>query len=122
MKTVYFGKDQQPVTIMQMEHVTLPAWRKAASFDNLRNTVYTLVEAHSVVDVMALVIASELPIDTGAAFREAQAAAKMVTDSAFDINNLTPSAFLASEGKHLRFSPAAALADRPEDITFFCFQ
>jgi len=25
MKTVYVGKDQQPVTIMQMEHVTMPA-------------------------------------------------------------------------------------------------
>jgi len=121
MKTVYFGKDQQPVTIMQMEHVTMPAWRKAASFDNFRNTVYTLVGAHSVADVMAL-IANELPIDTGAAFSEAQAAARMVTDSAFNIDNLTLSAFLASEGKHLNFSPAAALADRPEDITFFCFQ
>ena len=121
MKTVYVGKDQQPVTIMQMEHVTMPAWKKAASFDNLRNTVYTLVEAHSVADVMALV-ASELPIDTGAAFQEAQAAAKLVAKGALDIDYLTPSAFLSSNGKELRFSPDAVLADRPADITFFRFQ
>jgi len=44
--------------------------KKAASFDNLRNTVYTLVGAHSVTDVMAI-FASELPIDTGAAFQKA---------------------------------------------------
>jgi len=121
IKMVYVGKDQQPVTIMQLEHVTMPAWRKAASFDNLRNTVYTLVESHSVADVMALV-ASELPIDTGAAFQEAQAAAKLVTKGALDIDYLTPNAFLSSKGKELKFSPEAALADRPADITYFRFQ
>jgi len=43
-------------------------------------------------------------------------------NSALDIDNLTLRAFLASEGKQLKFSPAAALADRPEDTTFFRFQ
>ena len=31
MKTVFVGKDQHPVTIMQMAHVNDPAWKKATS-------------------------------------------------------------------------------------------
>ena len=48
MKTVLVGKDQQPVTIMQMAPVNESAWRKAASFDNLRNTAHSLLETHSI--------------------------------------------------------------------------
>ena len=34
MKTVYVGKDQHPVTIMQMAHVNEVVRKKAASFEN----------------------------------------------------------------------------------------
>ena len=71
MKTVYVGKDQHPVTIMQMAHVNEVVWKKAASFENLCNTAQSLLEAHSTADIMAL-IAKEIPMDTGAAFQEAQ--------------------------------------------------
>ena len=55
MKTVFVGKDQHPVTIMQMAHVNDPAWKKAASFENLCNNAHSLSEAHSIADIMALI-------------------------------------------------------------------
>ena len=121
MKTVLVGKDQQPVTIMQMASVNKSAWRKAANFDNLRNTGHSLLETHSIVDVISLV-SNKLPIDTGAAFQESQEVAKMVMGSALRVENLHPSAFLNSEGKQLKFHPAAMLAERPEDLSYFRFQ
>jgi hypothetical protein len=121
MKTVYVGKDQHPVTIMQMAHVNEVVRKKAASFENLCNTAHSLLEAHSTADIMAL-IAKEIPMDTGAAFQEAQAAAKVVTDNVFNIDNLHPNAFLNSNGKMLKFAPTVELSERPEDLTFFRFQ
>jgi len=117
MKTVYVGKDQHPVTIMQMPHVNEAVWKKAASFENLCNTVHSLHEAHSTADIMAL-ITTEIPMDTGTAFQEAQAASKVVMNHVYNIGNLNPSAFLNSVGKTLKVAPTA----RPEDLTFFRFQ
>jgi len=121
MKTVYVGKDQHPVTITEMAHVNEAVWKKSGCFENLYNTAHSLLEAHSTADIMAL-IAQEIPMDTGAAFQEAQAAAKVVTDEVFNICNLHPSAFLNSDGKTLKFAPTVKLSDRPEDLTFFRFQ
>ena len=61
-------------------------------------------------------------MDTGAAFQEAQVAAKVITDNVFNIANLNPNAFLNSDGKTLKFAPTADLSERPEDLTFFRFQ
>ena len=96
--------------------------KKAASFENnLCKTAHSLHEAHSTADIMAL-IAMEIPMDTGAAFQEAQAASKVVMDHVYNIGNLNPSAFLNSDGKTLKFAPTAKLSERPEDLTFFRFQ
>ena len=122
MKTVNVGKDQHPVTIMQMPHVNETVVRKkATSFENLCNTAYSLLEAHSTADIMAL-ITKEIPMDTGADFQEAQVAAKMIIDNVFNIANLNPNAFLNSDGKTLKFAPTGNLSERPEDLTFFRFQ
>ena len=103
MKTVLVGKDQQPVTIMQMAPVNESVWRKAASFDILRNTAHSpLLETHSIADVISLV-SNKLPIDTGAAFQESQEVAKMVTGSALRVENLHPSAFLFQRASNLSF-------------------
>ena len=121
MKTVFVGKDQHPVTIMQMAHVNDPAWKKAASFENLRNNAHSLLEAHSIADIMAL-IANEVPMDTGAAFQEAQAATTKIMDEVFNVDNLHPSAFLNSDGKTVKFTPTVGLKERPDDLTYFRFQ
>ena len=121
MKTVFVGKDQHPVTIMQMAHVNDPAWKKAASFENLRNNAHSLLEAHSIADIMAL-IANEVPMDTGAAFQEAQAATAKIMDEVFNVENLHPSAFLNSDGKTVKFTPTVGLKERPDDLTYFRFQ
>jgi len=91
MKTVFVGKDQHPVTIMQMAHVNDPAGKKAASFENLCNNAHSFSEAHSIADIMAL-IANEIPMDTGAAFQEAQAATTKIMEDVFNVDNLHPSA------------------------------
>jgi len=91
------------------------------SFDNLRNTAHSLLETHSIADVISLV-SNNLPIDTSTAFQESQEVAKMVTGSALRVDNLHPSAFLNLEGKQLNFYPAAKLAERPDDLSYFRFQ
>jgi len=122
MKTFLVRKDQQPVTaIMQMVPVNMSLWRKAVSFHNLRNTVHSLLEMHSITDVISLV-SNELPIDTGTAFQESQEVVKMVTGNALRVENLYPSAFFNLEGKQLKFHPAAKLVERPEDLSYFRFQ
>ena len=121
MKTVMVGKDQHPVTIMQMAHVNEPTWKKAASFENIFNTAHSLLEAHNVADIMALV-ANKIPMDTGAAFQEAQSASKRITGDVFNIVNLNPSMFLNSDGKNIKFTPTIKIAERPEDLTYICFQ
>ena len=109
MKTVYVGKDQHPVTIMQMPQVSKAVWKKVASFENLCNTRHSLHKAHSTADIMAL-IATKIPLGTGAAFQEAQAASRVVMEGIFNNDNLNPSLFLNSEDKTLRFAPTVKLS------------
>ena len=96
-------------------------WKKAASFENLYNTVHTLLEAHSSADVTASSIAKEITMDTGAAFQEAQVvAARKIIDNVFNIANLNPNVFLIiSNWKMLEFALTTKLSERFEVLTFF---
>ena len=56
MRVVYIGKDQQPVTLPQMASINSQPWKKkSASFETLNDSADSLVEDHSVADVIALV-------------------------------------------------------------------
>jgi hypothetical protein len=77
LKVVYIGKDQQPVTIVQMISINRPAWRKSACFESLRNTIYSLVDSHSIAELTSF-IANELPLDTGSSFQASQMASKSI--------------------------------------------
>ena len=62
-RTVYIGKDMQPIYLPQMKSINSYTWQKASSFGTLFDTISNLVDAHSVADVISLV-STELPIDT----------------------------------------------------------
>ena len=91
-RTVYIGKDRQPVNLPKMKSVNSQAWQKASSFGTLFDTVSNLIDAHSVADVISLV-STELPIDTSAAYQEVQYASKNILNSILEIGNLEPLAF-----------------------------
>ena len=57
MKTVFIGRDQHPVTLMEMVPITAAAWQKKACFDSLRSNACLLVDAnHKSADVLNLVM------------------------------------------------------------------
>ena len=116
-RTVHIGKDMQPINLPKMHSVNSHAWQKAASFGTLFETVSNLVDAHSVADIISLV-SNELPIDSSSSYQEAQAASKVITDSALNVNNLEPLAFLTSTGATVSMAEFDDLKKRPADVTF----
>ena len=117
LKVVHIGKNKQPVTIVKMVSINEQAWKKSACFESLRNTVYSLVDAHSVAEITALVT-NELPLDTGSCFQASQFAAKSVLEDMLKIGFLEPLAFMNSTGKVVQIDDPNDIMKRPEDITF----
>ena len=72
-----------------MEPLTAAPWLKVACFDSLQKSAFSLVDAHPVSDIVAL-ICDELPMDTGAALQEADAISDIVDSSLLNLSNLTP--------------------------------
>ena len=111
----------QPIYLPQMKSINSQTWQKAASFGTLFDTVFNLVDAHSVADVISLV-SSELPIDTSAAYQESQSASKDILDEILNVNNLEPVSFLTSDGKAVSMMDFPDLEKRPTDVTFVKFR
>ena len=120
MRVVYIGKDSQPVNLAVMSSVNSHSWRKSASYKSLKYNVYSLVTAHTVADLISMV-SNVLPQDTGAAFQEAQSAAKMVMNNAILVSNLEPLVFLTLTGKVTNIKDASDLKRWPDDISFLRF-
>ena len=97
--------------------VSSESWKKSVSFESLRNSVYTLVGAHSVANLV-LLISSDLPHDTGAAFQEATLAMQDIVNNSIELSNLDPVAFLTHTGKEAYIADPADFSARSEDITF----
>ena len=121
MRVIHIGKDSQPVSLPKMATVNAESWRKAASYQTLNNSVYSLLQAHTVADVVTLV-SNELPMDTNAAFQEAQTASLSILGHCLHVENLEPMAFLSSTGKSVTVDDVVDLSERPEDITFLRFR
>ena len=120
MRTVYIGKDSQPVNLAVMFSVNSHSWKKSASYESLKRNVYSLAIAHTVADLISMV-SNVLPQDTGGAFQEAQSAAKMVMDNAILVSNLESSAFITSAGKVANIKDTIDLKSRPDNISFLRF-
>ena len=75
-----------------MVSVNSHSWKKAACFNNLVGSVDSVVNSHTVADIVAMVT-NEIPIDSGAALQEAQSASKFIVESILHPTFLDPVAF-----------------------------
>ena len=69
MRVIHIGKYSQPFSLPLMASVNSESWGKSASYQTLKNSVYSLLKAYTAVDVVTLV-SDELHMDIGAAFQE----------------------------------------------------
>ena len=121
VRIIPIRKYMQPIALDKMTYVNRFSWKKSASFTTLKDTIYPLAETHTVADVVSLV-SNELPLDTGAAFQEAQSVTKKLMESCISIPYLEPLAFLTSAGKVKTIDNVSDLKSCPDDITFFKFR
>ena len=103
---VYVGKDQRPVSIMEVVPLKTPGWKRWSMFDNFTSVMENLSETHEAADIM-MTVANEVPIGTETAAAEAEEVAARVRKEVFCVGNL--------------FGPAD-LDSRPQDIAYFGFQ
>ena len=94
---------------------------KSANFETLNDSVDSLVETHSVADIIALV-GNEIPIDTGASYQEAQSASKFIVDSLLNPMFLDPISFLKSDSDEVKIGDPSDKTQRPVDITYVRFR
>ena len=55
MRIIYIGKEQQPINLAEMVSVNSHSWKKAACFNNLVDSVDSVVNSHTVADIVAMV-------------------------------------------------------------------
>jgi hypothetical protein len=120
-KTVYVGKDQRPVSIMEVAPLTAPGWKRGSTFDHFAAVMKNLSETHDTADIMTTV-ANEVPISTETAAAEAEEVAARVRKQVFCVDNLFGTRFMFGDGKKVTTLKDADLDSRPQDIAFFGFQ
>ena len=64
IRIIYIGNEQQPINLAEMVSVNSHSWKKAACFNNLVDSVDSVVNSHTVADIVAMVT-NEIPIDSG---------------------------------------------------------
>ena len=121
MRVVYIGKEQQPINLSEMVSINSHSWKKAASFGTLMDSVSSLVDSHTVADIVAMV-SNEIPIDSGAALQEAQSAAQLIAGSVLNPQFLEPVAFLTSTGNEANLGDPDDMENREVDITYVRFR
>ena len=115
-KTVHFGKDQRPVSIMKLASMMDHSWQRGASFNHFAKVIKNYYPADLVT-----VVANELvPISTESAFEEAENAGEKLRQEFFDIRNLDGSYFMTSKGME-EAAKNEKLQDRPRNLTYFTF-
>ena len=48
--TMYIGKEQYHISLVPLENILAPAWRKQRGFGQLETEVYSLKSAHQIVN------------------------------------------------------------------------
>eukprot|EP00979_Chaetoceros_neogracilis_P001004 scaffold191_cov273-Chaetoceros_neogracile.AAC.19 len=97
-KTVYVGKDQRPVSILEVAPLTASVWKRGSTFDHLAAVMRNLSETHDTADIMTT-IANEVPISTETASAEAEEIAARVRKQVFCVDNLSGTRFMFGDGK-----------------------
>ena len=88
MRIIYIEKVQQPINLDEMVSVNSYSWKKAACFNNLVDSVDSVVNSHTIADIVAMVT-NEIPIDSGASLQEAQSTSKFIVESVLHPTFLT---------------------------------
>ena len=55
IRIIYIGKEQQPINLAEMVSVNSHSWGKVACFNNLVDSVDSVVNSHTVADIVAMV-------------------------------------------------------------------
>ena len=100
-RMVYVGKEQYPISLVPLEGISTPAWKKQRGFDQLETAVCSLTRTHQIADLIELV-STEIPIDVHSAAQDSMKQMQRALGSAYDINNLNESAFLTAIGKQVQ--------------------
>ena len=117
MKTISIGKDQHTIPIITIPALDAPLWKRSASFDQFSKVLTDQLRTHPVADLLPIV-AEELPIETFSAYQEADAFKRAVEDQVWNVNTMTPTAFLNAEGSVFNKITSALLKDRPAGISY----
>ena len=120
-KTVYVGKDQRPVSIMEVAPLTAPGWKRGSTFDHFAAVMKNLSETHDAAGIMTTV-ANEVLISTETAAAEAEEVAARVRKQVFYVDNLFGTRFMFGDGKKVTNLKDTDLDGRPQDIAYFGFQ
>ena len=120
MRIIYIGKEQQPINLAEMVSVNSHSWKKTVCFNNLVDSIDSVVNSHTVADIVAMVT-NEIPIDSWAALQEAQSASKFIVESVLHPNFLDPVASLTSPGNEAKLGDPSDLISRQSDITYVRF-
>ena len=95
---MYVDKEQYPTSLVHLEDIPTPAWKKQRGFDQLETAVCSLKRTYQIADLIELV-STEIPIDMHSAAQDSMKERQRVLVSSYDINNLNASTFLTATGK-----------------------
>ncbi len=115
IKLVTMGKDIIAIPLPAMAGINDPAYLKAASFHNLSDTAYGLLDTYN-PPAVTLFVTQELPINTSLALAEASAVVGSIKATLLDVNALTPVSFIDKEWDLVDSTNPAKLADREEGL------
>ena len=121
MRIINIRKEQQSINLAEMVSVNSHSWKKSACFNNIVDSVDSVVNYHTVADIVAMVT-NEVPIDSGAALQEAQSTSKFIVESVLRLTFLDPVSFLTSAGNEAILGDPTDLKSRPSDITYIRFR
>ena len=115
IKLVTLGKDTVAIPIPPMASINDPPYLKAASFHNLSDTAYGLLDTYNPPTV-TLFVTQELPINTSMALADASTVAGSVKKTLLNIDVLTPISFITKEWELAHTVHSANLAEREEGL------
>ena len=118
-RTVYVSKEQYSISLVPLEDISTPAWKKQRGFDQLETSVNSLTRTHQIADLIELV-STKNPIDVHSAAQDSMKQIHRILVSAYDISNLNVSAFLTATGKKIQLK-SEKVSNRPEGVSVFKF-
>ena len=115
IKLVTVGKDTIAIPLLAIAGINDPAYSKAASFHNLSDTAYGLLDTYN-PSAVTLFVTQELPINTSLALAEASAVVGSIKSFLLDVDALTPVSFIDKDWELASTTNPRTLANREEGL------